>query len=129
MTKNKEAEKLLEDLYNFEKKEFSLIDDNRKNKINIIVNNIDSQKAVIVKIFFRERHGSSPIQLMKAGIPREKAHPHVLRHSRAMEMIKAGIPLTIIQNVLGHATLNSAAVYLKFSNVEARMLLKEKGLI
>ena len=66
---------------------------------------------------------------VKAGIPKEKAHPHVLRHSRAMEMIKAGIPLTIIQNVLGHASLNSTAVYLKFSNVEARMLLKEKGLI
>jgi len=50
---------------------------------------------------------------VKAGIPREKAHPHILRHSRAMEMIKAGMPLTIIQNILEHASLNSTAVYLK----------------
>jgi len=66
---------------------------------------------------------------VKAGIPEEKAHPHILRHSRAMEMIKAGMPLTIIQNILGHASLNSTAVYLKFSNVEAKMLMREKGLL
>jgi len=66
---------------------------------------------------------------VKAGIPKEKAHPHILRHSRAMELIKAGIPLTIIQNLLGHVSLNSTAVYLKFSNIEARILLKEKGLL
>lgn len=65
----------------------------------------------------------------KAGIPGEKAHPHVLRHTRAMEMIKAGIPLTIIQNILGHASLNSTAVYLRFSNQESKMLLREKGLL
>lgn len=64
-----------------------------------------------------------------AGIDREKGHPHTLRHTRAMEMIKAGIPLTIIQSMLGHANLNSTAVYLRFSNQEAKMLLKEKGLI
>lgn len=64
-----------------------------------------------------------------AGIPKPKAHPHVLRHTRAMELLKAGIPLTIIQNILGHATLNSTAMYLRFSNLEARQLLREKGLI
>lgn len=67
--------------------------------------------------------------VVQAGVDREKAHPHTLRHTRAMEMIRAGIPLTIIQSMLGHANLNSTAVYLRFSNVEAKMLLKEKGLI
>jgi len=65
---------------------------------------------------------------VKAGIPKEKAHPHILRHSRAMEMIKTGIPLTIIQNILGHTSLNLTAVYLRFSNVGAKMLMREKGL-
>jgi len=46
-----------------------------------------------------------------------------------MEMIKAGILLTIIQNILGHASLDSTTVYLRFSNVEAKMLMREKGLI
>lgn len=67
--------------------------------------------------------------VVQAGVDKEKAHPHALRHTRAMEMIRAGIPLTIIQSMLGHANLNSTAVYLRFSNVEAKMLLKEKGLI
>lgn len=66
---------------------------------------------------------------IKAGIPKEKAHPHVLRHTRAMELLRAGIPITAVQTFLGHASLNSTAVYLRFSNVEVKMMMKEKGLI
>jgi len=66
---------------------------------------------------------------MQAGIEKRKAHPHILRHTRTMELLKAGIPLTMVQSLLGHASLNSTAVYLRFSNLEARQLLKERGLI
>jgi len=86
-------------------------------------------KGKVFKIDSRNFRRTFHDLAVKAGIPEEKAHPHILRHSRAMEMIKAGIPLTIIQNILGHASLNSTAVYLKFSNVEAKMLMREKGLI
>ncbi len=34
----------------------------------------------------------------RAGIPKEKAHPHVLRHTRAMELLRAGIPITAVQS-------------------------------
>ena len=38
-------------------------------------------------------------------------HCHTMRHSIAMAMYKKGIPLTYIKDFLGHASLNSVAVY------------------
>ena len=65
----------------------------------------------------------------KAGIPKELAHPHVLRHTRAIEMIRAGVPLTLIQQLLGHSALTTTAVYLRVFQGEAKRILQERGLI
>lgn len=65
----------------------------------------------------------------KAGIPQEIAHPHTLRHTRAIELIRAGVPLTAVKSILGHSNLNTTAVYLQYSAVEIRDILKMKGLI
>jgi len=65
----------------------------------------------------------------KANIPKERSHPHILRHTRAIELLRAGVPVTIVQNLLGHSALTTTAMYLRFSNAEARQILKEKGLI
>jgi integrase len=66
---------------------------------------------------------------LKCGFPKTLAHPHVLRHTRAMEMVRAGVPLTIVQGILGHANLNTTAIYLQFSGQEAKAILKDRGLI
>lgn len=66
---------------------------------------------------------------LECGFPKTLAHPHILRHTRAMEMVRAGVPLTIVQQILGHANLNTTAVYLQFSGQEAKAILKERGLI
>ena len=64
-----------------------------------------------------------------AGIPKPLAHPHILRHSRAIELLKAGVPITIVQNLLGHAYLTTTAIYLQITNSDAKYILKERGLI
>lgn len=66
---------------------------------------------------------------LECGFPKTLAHPHVMRHTRAMEMIRAGVPLTIVQQILGHANLNTTAVYLQFSGQEAKAILRDRGLI
>ena len=66
---------------------------------------------------------------LECGFPKTLAHPHVLRHTRAMELVRAGVPLTIVQQILGHSNLNTTAVYLQFSGQEAKAILKERGLI
>ena len=63
------------------------------------------------------------------GISDKLAHPHILRHTRAIEMLRAGVPVTIVQDLLGHSALTTTAVYLKVSGQEAEMILREKGLI
>ncbi|MCK8600929.1 tyrosine-type recombinase/integrase [Desulfoferrobacter suflitae] len=65
----------------------------------------------------------------EAGIPRELSYPHILRHTRAIELIEAGVPLTMVQQLLGHALSSTTAVYLQRSEVAAKEILKEKGLL
>jgi len=65
----------------------------------------------------------------KANIPAKIAHPHVLRHTRAIELIRNGIPVTAVQTILGHSSLNTTAMYLKYSNTEIQAIMKAKGLL
>jgi len=65
----------------------------------------------------------------EAGIPKDLAHPHILRHTRAIELLRAGVPVTIVQDLLGHSALTTTAVYLRISGQEAKGILREKGLI
>ena len=65
----------------------------------------------------------------EANIPRELSHPHVLRHTRAIELLRAGVPITAVQQLLGHASLTTTAVYLQLSGAEVKSILKEKGLV
>ncbi|RMD59996.1 MAG: site-specific integrase, partial [Nitrospirae bacterium] len=51
----------------------------------------------------------------EVGIPKELRRPHALRHTRAIEMLKAGVPITVVQDILGHSALTTTAVYLKLS--------------
>ena len=65
----------------------------------------------------------------EAGIPTELAHPHILRHTRAIELLRAGVPVTIVQDLLGHSALTTTAIYLRISGQEAKGILRDKGLI
>jgi site-specific recombinase XerC len=40
-----------------------------------------------------------------------KLTPHMLRHTGAMRMVRAGRPLTEVQKILGHAKLETTARY------------------
>ena len=65
----------------------------------------------------------------EAKIQKESAHPHILRHTRAMELLRAGVPVTLVQDILGHSALTTTAAYLRISGQEARSILQDKGMI
>ena len=65
----------------------------------------------------------------EVGIPKELAHPHILRHTRAIELLRAGVPVTVVQDLLGHSALTTTAVYLRISNAEAKRILRDRGVI
>jgi type 1 fimbriae regulatory protein FimB len=47
----------------------------------------------------------------EAGLPKEKRHVHVLKHSLGFAMVSANRSLTTIQNALGHRSVASTGIY------------------
>jgi len=54
--------------------------------------------------------------------------PHSLRHTRAVKLLSAGIPVTNVQELLGHASLLMTAQYLRLSRQDIENLLRGKEL-
>jgi integrase len=65
----------------------------------------------------------------EVGIPKDLGHPHILRHGRSIELLRAGVPVTVVQDLLGHSSLNTTAIYLRISGHEAKQILRDRGMI
>lgn len=49
-----------------------------------------------------------------------KIHPHTLRHSFAVHMVRSGTDLRRLQLILGHTSLSTTQVYLQFNDDDLR---------
>jgi molybdate transport system regulatory protein len=56
-------------------------------------------------------------------LPKEMVNPSILRHTRAIEMLRLGLPLPAVQYVLGHKYINLTAHYLNFTNDDIQSLV------
>ncbi len=79
-----------------------------------------------VRRIFYERAGA-------CGLERKKGAPSVLRRSRAVELLRNGVPLGVVRKVLGQSSADLAAVYQEWSsgdvkNIVRRMALEETSL-
>ena len=50
--------------------------------------------------------------------------PHILRHSRAMHLYDAGVPLPYIRDILGHVDLSTTEIYARASTEAKRKALE-----
>jgi len=55
---------------------------------------------------------------IQANIERGRAHPHTLRHARAIHLLDSGANIVLVSNALGHKNIKSTLIYLKYSNQE-----------
>ena len=61
--------------------------------------------------------------MRRAGIEAPQACPRGLRHSYGVAAVQAGVPLTTIAAVLGHADVSTTAIYATAIGAEARELV------
>jgi integrase/recombinase XerD len=84
------------------------------------------------EIFIRTRAPYSKLEklyslvrrrLRDAGIkPPGKCGPHIFRHARAVEMLRASVPQKIIGDLLGHRSTASTVPYLKLATEDLRAI-------
>ncbi len=51
--------------------------------------------------------------------------PHSFRHSKAIHMLKAGVPLIYIRNFLGHESVQTTEVYLRMNQTSIAEILQK----
>jgi integrase/recombinase XerD len=62
-------------------------------------------------------------RLRDAGVePVGKCGPHIFRHARAVEMLRASVPQKVIGDLLGHRSTESTAPYLKLATEDLRAI-------
>ena len=55
------------------------------------------------------------------GIPRELLNPRVLRHSRAVELLRGGVPVVVVDAMLGHQ--GPSCQYVSFSDADTQRIM------
>ena len=47
----------------------------------------------------------------KAGLPKDKWHPHCLKHALGVALVGANVNLAVIKQALGHRSIASTVIY------------------
>ena len=58
------------------------------------------------------------------GLIPETSSPHSLRHSKAIHLLRSGVPLIYIRDFLGHASVTTTEIYAKVDTEERRKALE-----
>lgn len=98
---SKEISKLLNEYFNSEKEEI--------NAFNLKLYDINYTFRLLKKIF-----------------PNKKISPHIARHSGARYMIEKGIPINIVQKLMGHSSLQTTMIYIDPDEEQIERIYKNK---
>jgi len=54
----------------------------------------------------------------------DQLHPHMLRHSKALHLLESGVNLIYIRDLMGHVSVTTTEIYLKFDTELKRKVLE-----
>ena len=61
----------------------------------------------------------------QARLLKAKVHPHAFRHGFAVHLVKQGVPMTVVADLLGHGSLETTKIYLKLTEREVRKMFDQ----
>ena len=63
-------------------------------------------------------------RILKPELIPEKISPHTLRHSKAMHLLKSGVNLVYIRDILGHVSIQTTEIYARADSKQKREALE-----
>ena len=73
----------------------------------------------ILKKYLKQAKKSHPEVIFPKNL-----HPHMLRHSKAMHLLEAGVNLIYIRDLLGHVNVTTTEIYLRADTETKRKVLE-----
>lgn len=64
-----------------------------------------------------------------AHIPKDKAHMHTLKHTRAVDMAELGLDTKEVQYWIGHKSIKNTEVYLQFTSKQQETLYRKIAIL
>ncbi|MBR1770218.1 MAG: tyrosine-type recombinase/integrase [Bacteroidales bacterium] len=113
--------KVMEDLLFYIDRYRALIRPRLKDKPNNYVFRSQKQGDKLTRQFVFEMIKEAALA---AGI-NKKVHPHILRHSFATEMIRAGANLMVVKEIMGHSSIASTEIYINLNTSDLRDTLEK----
>lgn len=88
------------------------IGDLSKRVLEAVKQSISSEDERVIPITYTALYKRLKTLAMRAGIDPKRVRPHILRHTFATESLKRGLPLPVLQRILGHKDIKTTQIYL-----------------
>ncbi|MEM4970032.1 MAG: tyrosine-type recombinase/integrase [Sulfolobales archaeon] len=88
------------------------IGDLSKRVLEAVKPSISSEDERVIPITYTALYKRLKTLAMRAGIDPKRVRPHILRHTFATESLKRGLPLPVLQRILGHKDIKTTQIYL-----------------